>query len=122
MTRTTPEPAPHSENLHATLTGTTLALADLSAPDPLTRRFFHGIGNSEEQPLDSAAISFLTENENLIKQPPDATSSSDSDLDFSPSPGLGIAIRHQFQSGRIRPDWTDQNYFAFSFQNQLYKR
>ncbi|GBO30811.1 hypothetical protein AVEN_245949-1, partial [Araneus ventricosus] len=31
-------------------------------------------------------ISFLTENENLIKQPPDATSSSDSDPDFSPSP------------------------------------
>ncbi|GBM34604.1 hypothetical protein AVEN_171646-1 [Araneus ventricosus] len=31
-------------------------------------------------------ISSLTENENLIKQPPDATSSSDSDLDFSPSP------------------------------------
>ncbi|GBN63296.1 hypothetical protein AVEN_217028-1, partial [Araneus ventricosus] len=30
-------------------------------------------------------ISFLTENENLIKQPPDATSSSDSDPDFSPS-------------------------------------
>ncbi|GBN10531.1 hypothetical protein AVEN_243440-1 [Araneus ventricosus] len=32
-------------------------------------------------------ISFLTENENLIKQPPDAISSSDSDPDFSPSPG-----------------------------------
>ncbi|GBO20176.1 hypothetical protein AVEN_85904-1 [Araneus ventricosus] len=31
-------------------------------------------------------ISFLTENENLIKQPPYATSSSDSDPDFSPSP------------------------------------
>ncbi|GBM38589.1 hypothetical protein AVEN_71694-1 [Araneus ventricosus] len=31
-------------------------------------------------------ISFLTENENLIKQPPDATSSYDSDPDFSPSP------------------------------------
>ncbi|GBM09957.1 hypothetical protein AVEN_86833-1 [Araneus ventricosus] len=31
-------------------------------------------------------ISFLTENENLIKQPPDAPSSSDSDPDFSPSP------------------------------------
>ncbi|GBL90767.1 hypothetical protein AVEN_215508-1 [Araneus ventricosus] len=31
-------------------------------------------------------ISFLTENENLIKQPPDATSSSDSYLYFSPSP------------------------------------
>ncbi|GBO37960.1 hypothetical protein AVEN_171276-1 [Araneus ventricosus] len=31
-------------------------------------------------------ISFLTENENLIKQPPDATSSSDSTPDFSPSP------------------------------------
>ncbi|GBO33882.1 hypothetical protein AVEN_227022-1 [Araneus ventricosus] len=31
-------------------------------------------------------IYFLTENENLIKQPPDATSSSDSDPDFSPSP------------------------------------
>ncbi|GBN58298.1 hypothetical protein AVEN_188883-1 [Araneus ventricosus] len=31
-------------------------------------------------------ISFLTENENLIKQPPDATSSSYSDPDFSPSP------------------------------------
>ncbi|GBN71790.1 hypothetical protein AVEN_98539-1 [Araneus ventricosus] len=31
-------------------------------------------------------ISFLTENENLIKQPPDATSSSGSDPDFSPSP------------------------------------
>ncbi|GBM00422.1 hypothetical protein AVEN_179231-1 [Araneus ventricosus] len=31
-------------------------------------------------------ISFLTENENLIKQPPDATSSSDSDPDFSLSP------------------------------------
>ncbi|GBN33752.1 hypothetical protein AVEN_69990-1 [Araneus ventricosus] len=30
--------------------------------------------------------SFLTENENLIKQPPNATSSSDSDPDFSPSP------------------------------------
>ncbi|GBO14540.1 hypothetical protein AVEN_105815-1 [Araneus ventricosus] len=33
-------------------------------------------------------ISFLNENENLIKQPPDATSSSDSDPDFSPSPRL----------------------------------
>ncbi|GBN01251.1 hypothetical protein AVEN_41636-1 [Araneus ventricosus] len=33
-------------------------------------------------------ISFLTENENLIKQPLDATSSSDSDPDFSPSPRL----------------------------------
>ncbi|GBM38481.1 hypothetical protein AVEN_24578-1 [Araneus ventricosus] len=31
-------------------------------------------------------ISFLTENENLMKQPPDATSSSDSDPDISPSP------------------------------------
>ncbi|GBN11181.1 hypothetical protein AVEN_125574-1 [Araneus ventricosus] len=31
-------------------------------------------------------IYFLTENENLIKQPPEATSSSDSDPDFSPSP------------------------------------
>ncbi|GBN87648.1 hypothetical protein AVEN_215203-1 [Araneus ventricosus] len=31
-------------------------------------------------------ISFLTENENLIKQPPDATSSFDSDPDFCPSP------------------------------------
>ncbi|GBL98089.1 hypothetical protein AVEN_84590-1 [Araneus ventricosus] len=30
--------------------------------------------------------SFLTENANLIKQPPDATSSSDSDPDSSPSP------------------------------------
>ncbi|GBM47925.1 hypothetical protein AVEN_113550-1 [Araneus ventricosus] len=33
-------------------------------------------------------ISFLAETENLIKQPPDATSSSDSDPDFSPSPRL----------------------------------
>ncbi|GBM58248.1 hypothetical protein AVEN_85847-1 [Araneus ventricosus] len=33
-------------------------------------------------------ISFLTENGNLIKQPPDATSSSDSDPDFSSSPRL----------------------------------
>ncbi|GBM44511.1 hypothetical protein AVEN_150422-1 [Araneus ventricosus] len=31
-------------------------------------------------------ISFLTENENIIKQPPGATSSSDSDPDFSPRP------------------------------------
>ncbi|GBO16240.1 hypothetical protein AVEN_208336-1 [Araneus ventricosus] len=31
-------------------------------------------------------VSFLTENEELIKQSPDATSSSDSDPDFSPSP------------------------------------
>ncbi|GBL91699.1 hypothetical protein AVEN_71348-1 [Araneus ventricosus] len=31
-------------------------------------------------------ISFLTENENLVKQLQDATSSSDSDPDFSPSP------------------------------------
>ncbi|GBN50648.1 hypothetical protein AVEN_11025-1 [Araneus ventricosus] len=31
-------------------------------------------------------VSFLTENENLIKQPPDATSSSDFHPDFSPSP------------------------------------
>ncbi|GBN19791.1 hypothetical protein AVEN_212730-1 [Araneus ventricosus] len=31
-------------------------------------------------------VSFLTENENLIKQPQDATSSSDYDPDFSPSP------------------------------------
>ncbi|GBN20552.1 hypothetical protein AVEN_66598-1 [Araneus ventricosus] len=31
-------------------------------------------------------ISFLTENENLVKQSPEATSSSDSDPDFSPSP------------------------------------
>ncbi|GBN41380.1 hypothetical protein AVEN_268185-1 [Araneus ventricosus] len=31
-------------------------------------------------------IYFLTENENLIKQPPDATSSSDSAPDISPSP------------------------------------
>ncbi|GBM31925.1 hypothetical protein AVEN_182060-1 [Araneus ventricosus] len=31
-------------------------------------------------------VSLLTENENLIKQPPDATSSSDFDQDFSPSP------------------------------------
>ncbi|GBM54106.1 hypothetical protein AVEN_247716-1 [Araneus ventricosus] len=30
--------------------------------------------------------SFLIENENLIKQPPDSTSSSDSDPDFSLSP------------------------------------
>ncbi|GBN29783.1 hypothetical protein AVEN_5594-1 [Araneus ventricosus] len=29
---------------------------------------------------------FLTDNEYLIKQEPDATSSSDSNLDFSPSP------------------------------------
>ncbi|GBM89636.1 hypothetical protein AVEN_190288-1 [Araneus ventricosus] len=34
----------------------------------------------------SRLVSFLTENEKLIKQPPDATSSSDSDPDFSPSP------------------------------------
>ncbi|GBM98416.1 hypothetical protein AVEN_3744-1 [Araneus ventricosus] len=31
-------------------------------------------------------ISFLTENENPIKKPSDATSSSDCDPDFSPSP------------------------------------
>ncbi|GBM92982.1 hypothetical protein AVEN_190074-1 [Araneus ventricosus] len=31
-------------------------------------------------------VSFLNEIENLIKQPPDATSSSDSDPDLSPSP------------------------------------
>ncbi|GBL95830.1 hypothetical protein AVEN_200957-1 [Araneus ventricosus] len=31
-------------------------------------------------------IYFLTENENLIKQSPDAISSSDSDPDLSPSP------------------------------------
>ncbi|GBO31966.1 hypothetical protein AVEN_167387-1 [Araneus ventricosus] len=31
-------------------------------------------------------VSFLTENENFIKQTPDATSSSDSDPDFSPTP------------------------------------
>ncbi|GBM29281.1 hypothetical protein AVEN_155230-1 [Araneus ventricosus] len=31
-------------------------------------------------------ISFVTENENLIKEPPDATSSFDSYPDFSPSP------------------------------------
>ncbi|GBO29535.1 hypothetical protein AVEN_15163-1 [Araneus ventricosus] len=30
--------------------------------------------------------SFLTENENHIKQPPDATSSSDSDPDLFPAP------------------------------------
>ncbi|GBL85715.1 hypothetical protein AVEN_193166-1 [Araneus ventricosus] len=34
----------------------------------------------------SKLISFLIENENLIKQPPDATSSPDYDPDFSPSP------------------------------------
>ncbi|GBO33204.1 hypothetical protein AVEN_107634-1 [Araneus ventricosus] len=34
----------------------------------------------------SKLISFLTENENLIKQPLDATSSPDSDPEFSPSP------------------------------------
>ncbi|GBM02326.1 hypothetical protein AVEN_138447-1 [Araneus ventricosus] len=34
----------------------------------------------------SKLISILTENENLIKQPPDATNSSDSDPDFYPSP------------------------------------
>ncbi|GBL78275.1 hypothetical protein AVEN_59779-1 [Araneus ventricosus] len=43
----------------------------------------------------SKLISFLTENENLIKQPPDATSSSDSDPDFSPSP--------RPQTYRLRP-------------------
>ncbi|GBM09437.1 hypothetical protein AVEN_141369-1 [Araneus ventricosus] len=31
-------------------------------------------------------VSFLTENENHIKQPPDGTSSFDSDPGFSPSP------------------------------------
>ncbi|GBO26388.1 hypothetical protein AVEN_160446-1 [Araneus ventricosus] len=31
-------------------------------------------------------VSFLTENEKLIKQPPNSTSSSDSDTYFSPSP------------------------------------
>ncbi|GBO02519.1 hypothetical protein AVEN_79754-1 [Araneus ventricosus] len=31
-------------------------------------------------------IYFLNQNENLVKQPPDATSLSDSDTDFSPSP------------------------------------
>ncbi|GBM80469.1 hypothetical protein AVEN_57305-1 [Araneus ventricosus] len=36
--------------------------------------------------LEAKLISFLTENEHLIKQPSDATSSSDSDPDFSPSP------------------------------------
>ncbi|GBN92656.1 hypothetical protein AVEN_228271-1 [Araneus ventricosus] len=41
-------------------------------------------------------VSFLTENENLTKQPPDATSSSDSDPDFFPPPrpqtyGLGLS-------------------------------
>ncbi|GBM34184.1 hypothetical protein AVEN_175266-1 [Araneus ventricosus] len=34
----------------------------------------------------SKLVSFLTENENLIKQPPDATNSSDFEPDFSPSP------------------------------------
>ncbi|GBN60334.1 hypothetical protein AVEN_237796-1 [Araneus ventricosus] len=38
-------------------------------------------------------ISFLTDNENLIKQQPDSTSSSDYDPDFSPSP-------------RPQTDWT----------------
>ncbi|GBN68662.1 hypothetical protein AVEN_228966-1 [Araneus ventricosus] len=36
--------------------------------------------------IKAKLVSFLTENENLIKQQPDATSSSDSDPDFSPSP------------------------------------
>ncbi|GBM54003.1 hypothetical protein AVEN_228756-1 [Araneus ventricosus] len=34
----------------------------------------------------SKLISFLTDNEDLIKQQPDATNSSDSDPDLSPSP------------------------------------
>ncbi|GBN35082.1 hypothetical protein AVEN_60475-1 [Araneus ventricosus] len=37
-------------------------------------------------PSRTKLISFLNENENLIKQPTDATSSSGSDPDFSPSP------------------------------------
>ncbi|GBM86580.1 hypothetical protein AVEN_58987-1, partial [Araneus ventricosus] len=45
------------------------------------------ISGVDMAPVFSAKlIFFLTENDNLIKQPPDATSSSDSDPDFSPSP------------------------------------
>ncbi|GBN04841.1 hypothetical protein AVEN_1924-1 [Araneus ventricosus] len=40
--------------------------------------------------------------------------------DCNPAP---ISIRSDsHRSDGIRPDWTHQNYFAFSFQNQLYKR
>ncbi|GBO26787.1 hypothetical protein AVEN_148114-1 [Araneus ventricosus] len=43
-------------------------------------------------------ISFLTENENLIKQPPNATSSSDSDPDFSPSSDLWTKTLYRFNT------------------------
>ncbi|GBN01447.1 hypothetical protein AVEN_259004-1 [Araneus ventricosus] len=44
------------------------------------------LSNELSRIIIAKLISFLTENENHIKQPPDATSSSDSDPDFSPSP------------------------------------
>ncbi|GBO07916.1 hypothetical protein AVEN_147196-1 [Araneus ventricosus] len=45
-----------------------------------------GLSNKLSRIKIDKLISFLTENENFIKQPPDATGSSDSDPDFSPSP------------------------------------
>ncbi|GBN27944.1 hypothetical protein AVEN_216328-1 [Araneus ventricosus] len=46
-------------------------------------------------------ISFLTENENLMKQPPDATSLSDSDPDFYPSPDLRLILAFNFRTSQI---------------------
>ncbi|GBM15966.1 hypothetical protein AVEN_108565-1 [Araneus ventricosus] len=68
----------------------------------------------------SKLISFLTENENLIKQPPDATSSSDSDPDFSPSPrpqpyGLRPS-RGSVPRTLISPPTTGRGRVTFSFK------
>ncbi|GBN88981.1 hypothetical protein AVEN_51261-1, partial [Araneus ventricosus] len=46
----------------------------------------HLLSNKLSRIKIAKLISFLNENENFIKQPPDATRSSDFDTDFSPSP------------------------------------
>ncbi|GBL75733.1 hypothetical protein AVEN_155034-1 [Araneus ventricosus] len=52
-----------------------------------TQLWWKGLISNKQTRINIAKlISYLTENENLMKQPPDATSSSDSDPDFSTSP------------------------------------
>ncbi|GBM91372.1 hypothetical protein AVEN_86498-1 [Araneus ventricosus] len=56
---------------------------------PLTSSF-HLLLNKLSRIKIAKLISFHTDNEDLIKQQPDATSLSDSDPDFSPSPDLRL--------------------------------
>ncbi|GBM73078.1 hypothetical protein AVEN_17662-1 [Araneus ventricosus] len=75
-------PTPYATSCHVTLSHN---FTKPSAEN--TQLWWKGLISNKLSRINIAKlISFLTENENLTEQQPDATSSSDSDPDYSPSP------------------------------------